>query len=116
VTRAPPRRREDRHDATLALERPSVRWTPGFTALLVYCALLPTAAALLWQMRAQRYLSTARAALIFCCEPVFAALTSRLLLGERLASSQWAGGGLILLGMALADLPLGRQPAGDSRP
>jgi len=102
--------------ATLALERPSVRWTPGFTALLVYCALLPTAAALLWQMRAQRYLSTARAALIFCCEPVFAALTSRLLLGERLASSQWAGGGLILLGMVLADLPLGRQPPGDSRP
>jgi drug/metabolite transporter (DMT)-like permease len=66
---------------------------------------LATAVALLWQMRAQRFMSSARAALIFCAEPVFAAVASWLWFGERLSVSQWAGGGLILLGMVLAELP-----------
>ena len=56
-------------------------------------------------------MSSARAALIFCLEPVFAAGTSWLWLGERLSLTQWLGGGLILLGMVAADLPLSRQPS-----
>jgi len=91
--------------ATLLLESPRLRWTPAFVTLLAYCAVFPTAVALLWQMRAQRYMSSARAALIFCFEPLFAALTSWLVMGERLAGTQWVGGALILLGMIGASAP-----------
>jgi len=97
--------------ATLLLESSRIRWTPTFVGLLVYCAVFPTAVALLWQMRAQRHMSSARAALIFCFEPLFAATASWLVLGERLSPLQWGGGTLILLGMVAADLPLSRQPS-----
>jgi len=53
-------------------------------------------------------MSSARAALIFCFEPLFAAVTSWLVLGERLAPLQWLGGSLIVLGMIAADLPTSR--------
>ena len=66
----------------------------------------------LLQVSAQRHMSSARAALIFCFEPLFAALTSWLVLGERLSLVQWAGGALILFGMVAAELP---QPAPDPR-
>jgi drug/metabolite transporter (DMT)-like permease len=80
-------------------------WTPALVGGLGFTAVLATAVALVWQMRAQRFMSSARAALIFCAEPVFAAVASWLWFGERLSVSQWAGGGLILLGMVLAELP-----------
>jgi len=97
--------------AALLLETSRIRWTPAFTGLLVYCAVFPTAVALLWQMRAQRHMSSARAALVFCFEPLFAAITSWAVLGERLSAIQWLGGALILGGMVVADVPLSRQPS-----
>ena len=80
---------------------------------LAYSGLLATALALLWQVRAQRHMSSARAALLFCLEPLFAALASWVWFGERLSLSQWGGGGLILAGMVLAELPGARvqEPA-----
>ena len=56
-------------------------------------------------------MSSARAALIFCFEPLFAALTSWLVLGERLSLVQWVGGALILLGMLVAEPPWQPAPA-----
>lgn len=97
--------------AALLVERPHIRWTAAFVTLLVYCGIFPTAVAFLWQMRAQRHMSAARAALIFCFEPVFAAAASWLVLGERLAASQWAGGVLILVAMLAVDLPTGARAA-----
>jgi drug/metabolite transporter (DMT)-like permease len=81
--------------AAVSLEHVRLPWSP--------------AVALLWQMRAQRYMSSARAALIFCAEPVFAALASWVWFGERLSALQWTGGGLILTGMVLAELPRARS-------
>lgn len=91
--------------AAAALEHVRMRWTPALAGALGYTAVLATAVALLWQMRAQRYMSSARAALIFCVEPVFAALASWVWFGERLSALQWTGGGLILAGMVLAEIP-----------
>lgn len=91
--------------AALLLERPHIRWTPAFVAALGYSVVFASTLSFLLQMRAQRYMSAARAALIFCFEPLFAAVTSWLVLGERLSLLQWAGGGLILGGMVLAELP-----------
>jgi drug/metabolite transporter (DMT)-like permease len=94
--------------AAALFERPHIRWTPGFVAALGYTVVFASTVCFLMQMRAQREMSTARAALIFCFEPLFAAVTSWLVLGERLSLLQWAGGTLILAGMVLAELPGGR--------
>jgi drug/metabolite transporter (DMT)-like permease len=92
--------------AAASLEHVRLRWSPALAGALGYTAVLATAVALLWQMRAQRYMSSARAALIFCVEPVFAALASWVWFGERLSALQWTGGGLILAGMVLAEIPV----------
>jgi drug/metabolite transporter (DMT)-like permease len=90
--------------ATL-FEQASIHWTRAFRWSLAYTAVGPTVAALLLQMLAQRHMSSARAALLFCFETLFAAACSWLVLGERLSAEQWLGGGLILGGMVLAELP-----------
>jgi len=91
--------------ATTLFERPQIHWTPRFIGALLYTVLFASTICFLLQMRAQRVMSSARAALIFCFEPLFAAVTSWLILGERLAWVQWSGGALILVGMVLAELP-----------
>jgi drug/metabolite transporter (DMT)-like permease len=94
--------------AAVCVEHVRMRWSPALAGALGYTAVLATALALVWQMRAQRSMSSARAALIFCAEPVFAALASWVWFGERLSTLQWAGGGLILVGMVLAEVPHAR--------
>jgi drug/metabolite transporter (DMT)-like permease len=100
----------------ILLEQPEVRWTSTFAVVLAYVVLFPSALAFFLQMRAQRHMSSARAALIFCLEPVFAAAVSWAWLGERLSLVQWAGGAFIVLGMVAADLPLSRKTSAISRP
>src|SRR6185312_9304256 len=69
---------------------------------VLFLAVMATAVALVWQMRAQREMTAARASLLLCVEPVFAALTSWQFWGEEFTLSQAAGAGLILAGMILA--------------
>ena len=78
------------------------------SAALLYAAICATVIVFLWQMHAQRHMSSARAALLFCFEPVVAALASWLWVGERLTGTQWAGGALIVAGMVVAELPARR--------
>lgn len=87
-------------------------WSLGLGAALLFLAVMSTAVALVWQFRAQREMSSARASLIFCFEPVFAGLTSWLFWGERFSLSQGAGSLLILVGMVLAVLGEARAEAG----
>ena len=94
------------------LEHPHIRWTPRFLGALGYTVVFASTICFLLQVSAQRHMSSARAALIFCFEPLFAALTSWLVLGERLSLVQWAGGAFILFGMVAAEPP---QPAPDPR-
>lgn len=89
--------------AALVLQPVRFTVTGRSVAALLYCGVLATALALLFQMRAQRDMSSGRAALLFCTEPVFASLASWLWLGERLAFSQWLGGALIVAGMMIAE-------------
>lgn len=88
----------------LLLEQPSIHWTDAFIWSLAYTAIGPTVVALLLQMLSQRHMSSARAALLFCFETLFAATCSWIVMGERLSAEQWLGGGLILGGMVLAEL------------
>lgn len=97
--------------AAVVLEKPSIHWTPRFIGALGYTIAFASTTCFILQMHAQRYMSSARAALIFCFEPLFAALTSWLLLGERLSLLQWSGGALIIVGMVLAELPMSSREA-----
>jgi drug/metabolite transporter (DMT)-like permease len=99
--------------AAAVLERPQIHWTPQFVGALGYTVVFASTICFLLQMRAQRDMSAGRAALIFCFEPLFAALTSWLVLGERLSLLQWLGGACILLGLVAAELPLARERASD---
>ena len=96
--------------AAALLERPHITWTPRFIGALGYTVVFASTICFVLQLRAQREMSIARAALIFCFEPLFAAVTSWLVLGERLSLVQWSGGALILAGMVLVELS---PPSGD---
>lgn len=91
--------------AAALLEPVRVDWSPGLLGALLFTGVVATAAALVWQMRAQRQMSSARAALLLCFEPVFATVASWVWLGERLSVTQWVGAGLIIAGMVLAEVP-----------
>jgi len=95
----------------LLLEHLRFDWSPSLGASLLFLGVMSTAVALVWQMRAQREMSSARASLIFCFEPVFAALTSWLFWGERFSASQGMGAALILAGMVLAVIGEARAEA-----
>ena len=89
------------------LETPRLTLNGVFAAGLAFLTLSG-----LWtfymQLRAQQVLSPNRTALLFMLEPVFAALTSFIVLGERLSPVQWCGAALILAAMALP--PLASRP------
>jgi len=53
------------------------------------------------QFRAQRHLTPSDAGLVFMLEPVFATVTSFVLVGERFTALQWFGGLLILAALAV---------------
>jgi len=97
--------------AALLLEHLRFDWSLSLGAALLFLAVMSTAVALVWQMRAQREMSSARASLIFCFEPVFAALTSWLFWGETFSAAQGMGAGLILVGMVLAVIGEARAEA-----
>ena len=97
--------------AALLLEQLRFNWSPSLIAALLFLSIMSTVVALIWQFRAQRVMSSARASLIFCFEPVFAALTSWLFWGETFSRSQAFGAVLILAGMVLAVIGEARAEA-----
>lgn len=56
---------------------------------------------------AVRTIDVARASLIAIVEPLFAILLAMALFGERLGLLQWAGVAIVILGLALLELPPG---------
>ena len=91
--------------AAALLESVRLEWSLSLVGALLGTGVVATALALVWQMRAQRHMSSARAALVLCFEPVFATLASWVWLGERLSVTQWIGASLIVAGMILAEVP-----------
>jgi drug/metabolite transporter (DMT)-like permease len=83
------------------LERPRFAATPRALLALVVVVLLASIGALLAQNWAQRRVSPARTAVVFALEPAFAAVTSWMVLGERLGPLGVAGAGAILVAMVV---------------
>ncbi|RNC67418.1 MAG: DMT family transporter [Desulfuromonadales bacterium] len=84
---------------------PVLAWHPDILWALVICALFATVFAFLVQTFMQRVISPAHTALIFCMEPVFAALYAYGAAGERLGPYGYLGALLILGGMIVSELP-----------
>jgi drug/metabolite transporter (DMT)-like permease len=77
-------------------------WHPEILWALVICVLFATVFAFLVQTSAQRVISPSHIALIFCTEPVFAALYAYWAVHERLGSYGMIGATLILAGMVIS--------------
>jgi drug/metabolite transporter (DMT)-like permease len=85
-------------------ERPFVHWSVRVAVALVIAAVLATAAAFTIQSWAQQYLPASHTALLLALEPVFAWITSFMILGERLGMRSGAGALLILAGIGVTEL------------
>lgn len=80
-------------------------WHPNLLVPLLICSVIATVFAFLVQTSMQRHISHTNTALIFCTEPVFAALYARFVLNERLGVYGYAGAIFILCGMLISILP-----------
>lgn len=89
----------------------SFHLTSRLVAAIVVTSILATGVAFSVQNWAQQFTPAAHTALIYALEPVFAALTSWLLMGEHFGGRALAGSGLILAGMVLSEVWGGRQPS-----
>jgi drug/metabolite transporter (DMT)-like permease len=85
-------------------EKPFVHWSTRVLIALAIAAVLATAAAFTIQSWAQQYLPATHTALLLTLEPVFAWITSFLVLGERLGMRSGMGALLILAGIGITEL------------
>jgi len=90
-------------------------WIPDILPALVICVLFATVFAFLVQTAMQRLTSPTRTALIFCMEPVFAALFAYVTLGERFGVRGMIGALLILAGMVLSEIPSAEATSGKAQ-
>jgi drug/metabolite transporter (DMT)-like permease len=86
------------------VEQPHIHWTPRLVAALLAAAVLATAAAFSVQSWVQSILPPTHTALILTMEPVFAWLTSFLVMGERLGLRPAVGAALILAGIVFTEI------------
>jgi drug/metabolite transporter (DMT)-like permease len=89
---------------TIPLETPRLAFTGQAVFAILFTGLVCTAAAFSIQAWAQQFTPPTHTALIFVLEPVFAALTSYVLLGERLGARGTIGAILILGGILISEL------------
>jgi drug/metabolite transporter (DMT)-like permease len=105
----------------------AIRWQPVrfewrwqlYLGILI-CAVFATAAAFSIQLWAQRYTTPSHAAILFTLEPMFAVITSYILLKERLAGRAVLGALFVLMGILITELlgppaaPESPEPTGES--
>ena len=96
-------------------EIPRLAWTAPLVFAVVITAVLATAVAFSIQVWAQRHTTPTHTAILFSLEPVFAGLTSFVVMRERLSGHALLGAGLILCGILLAELK-GPAPAAAESP
>ena len=78
--------------------------TPRAAGTIAFLALVPTAAAFLIQMAAQKRTAPIKVSLIFSLEPAFAAVFAWTLGGESFRPASALGGGLIVLAMVVGEV------------
>lgn len=86
-----------------------VLWTPRFIVAIAVTSVICTVAAFIIQGWAQQFTPPTHTALIFSLEPVFAGLTSYVVLNERLGWRAGIGGALIMAGILMSELLAAEQ-------
>lgn len=81
-----------------------VEWTASFVGAVLVCGVIASAGTISLQTWGQARTTAVRAAVIYSLEPVFAAAYSVALGYEVLGAREWAGGGLILLGVLSSEV------------
>ncbi len=81
-----------------------LHWTMRLAVALAVTAVMATAFAFTVQNWAQQYTPATHTALIFALEPVFAAITSRVVMGEHLRGKVLLGSVLTLGGMLVSEI------------
>lgn len=100
--------------ATLAIPLSSgwrVHWDARLVFAIAVTGIFATAFAFGTQVWAQQYTPPAHTALIFALEPIFAALTSRVVMNEHLGGRVLLGSVLIVAGMVVSELWGGAAPS-----
>jgi drug/metabolite transporter (DMT)-like permease len=100
--------------AVTGWEPPRLDWNAELVAAVLVTAVLATAVAFSVQVWSQKYTTPAHTAILFSLEPVFAALTSYIVVRERLGRRGLVGAALILAGILLAELKGPTQAAAES--
>ena len=95
-------------------ETPFLRWSPSLIAAILITAVGATALCFSLQVWAQRYTSPTHTAILLSLEPVFAALTSLIVVRERLGARVLIGAILVFIGILLAELKGPAQSGADS--
>lgn len=99
------------------VEQTFVVWSPRVLAAIVVTGVFGTAAAFTIQAWAQQFTPPTHTALIFMLEPVFAWMTSYVVLGERLGLRAGVGAALIIAGVLTSELKgSAAQPAEEVGP
>lgn len=78
-------------------------------AAVLWMSLAATVVTFIAQTWSQARMPATHAAILFALEPIWTALFASLTLGERLSGREWGGAGLILLGIVVSEVPLGRR-------
>jgi drug/metabolite transporter (DMT)-like permease len=87
-----------------AVEKPFITWNSTVISAILITGLIGTAVAFTVQAWAQQFTPPTHTALIFSLEPVFAWITSYLVLHERLGIRAGIGAILILGGVLVSEL------------
>ena len=90
----------------LALGRPFTVGTPETIGWVLFLTIFPTLSAFMLQLTAQKGVPPVTTALIFCLEPVFAAIFAWTLGSEQMIPLRAMGGLLIVLAMIISELPV----------
>jgi drug/metabolite transporter (DMT)-like permease len=93
----------------LAAEARPVPWSGRLLLAVLWMVLAATVVTFLLQTWAQAKMSATHAAIIFALEPVFTSIFAALFLGERMTGKDWSGAALVLAGILVSELPLGRR-------
>lgn len=88
-----------------------LHWNLRLLSAFIFTAVLATGFAFSVQNWAQRYTPATHTALIFTLEPVFAAVASRLFVGEKFGGKVLLGSALILGGMVVSEVWGGSGPS-----
>jgi len=88
----------------LALPLPQTSWSPSYVALLLWTGALASGLGFVLWVSVLRFLTAGTAALNMLAIPVIALLSSMMIFGEHLSTSEWIGIGCIGAGLAVISL------------